>query len=1468
MQRIILVLFLIFYSVVINAQSKVWFEGVNSINPLSHNSATYIHQDKLGFLWIGTFNGLNKYDGYSFKAYKFNLLDDQASSTNRIISIDEDKTGKLWIKTYDGNYQYFNPATEKFVNIRQKTESNNHLSFTNLYESNDSVICLTTRERGVFFIRHGKNEDELNIFQLGEDDQASNNVNFILQDEKKYFWIGTSNGLKRIHTDEIGKEQPTILEYFKIEKKVDKEDNTFFNAAILGKRIWFGSKKEGLIWFDLKNQNFGKISDYEGFSSDMNLDITAFEVQGENLWIGTSDTKVLLYNKESDSFKEFEMNTNKSGVSIAWIYCDRFNQVWLTTNKTGVTRLNPVTGRFTYYNLSQNLEYHLDDERIRIFEDSKNELWIGGLDIGLQQYNRKRDEFLIYQNDPGDPFSIQSNVVEYIMEDRERNLWIGTNWFGSGLNRMIKCDPAFHHVVPVPKTTIKPQNVVRSIFVDSNGYIWIGNKNGQIYIYNQQLKLHHIIQKNTSSKFTGYNAYYITEDKGGHIWVCTKGAGMFISDQSVKSNSFRYNNITFSTILSSSENENSLNNDNVYDIEFDELNRVWVATYGGGLNLIETGENGEKKFRNFTSENSNLTSNKLRDLVIDRNGRLWLASTFGLNYIDIYENNNFEIHNVIATPKKTTGLSYNDIIMIMEDSKSQLWLATAGGGVDVILNPGDDVFKFKNFSEKDGLKTDFIVSLLEDVYGFIWMGTSSGLTRYNPLNKDIDNFDKKNGLPEIFFSERTSYSSSKGKILFGTINGFYEISPDKITYEDIKPSINLTSFQLNNIEISPADPESPLNKTISYCNAVTLKSNQSNFSIGFSMLSYKSPESNYYAYLLEGFDEDWNYIGTEHKATFTNVPPGEYVFHVKGLDSDLSEYGTERMLEITILPPFWRTKIAILIYVVLLFLIMFFSYKLAIRFVKLKNNLKVEKRVGESKLRFFTNISHEIRTPLTLILNPVDNLISEKNLHPDIRYQLTVVHRNTKRLLRMVNQLLDFRKAQNEKVTLRIQEIDLIPFIHQVFESFESQAKQKNIDFKLIYDENDENLSVWGDIQKLDIVIFNLLSNAFKFTPRNGKISVVLNRESNPVDSIIIHVADTGVGIEKEKLDLIFNRFFVSHTDKNEFQGTGIGLSLCQEYIKLHQGQIRVKSIPNQGTDFTVTLLTGNSHFPEDVIVKQREAYSYTPKIEEAAEYIPLQDDFDVEENEVDLKPHILIVEDDTEMCVYLQHIFEKEYKVTTAKDGQDGLEKATQQQPDLIVTDVMMPRMNGIQLTEMLKKDFSTSHIPIIMLSSKSSVESQVEGLKIGAEAYVPKPFNLELLKSYIQSFITQRKKVKDMLGDKVELKPDEIQVTSRDKEFIEKVLHLINENLSNTDFNVEKLVDKMHISRTLFYTKVKGITGYQPVELIRRIRLKTAAKYIEAGEHTISEIAYMVGYNDTRYFSTSFKKQFGVTPSQYNVE
>ena len=776
-------------------------------------------------------------------------------------------------------------------------------------------------------------------------------------------------------------------------------------------------------------------------------------------------------------------------------------------------------------------------------------------------------------------------------------------------------------------------------------------------------------------------------------------------------------------------------------------------------------------------------------------------------------------------------------------------------GINLIKQKNDSII-IDHYTSQEGLKNNVAFSIVPDNFGDIWIGTENGLSRFLTKQGKFENIDDNNGLPVTQFSERTALLDSKNRLIFGTVDGFYIIMPDKVKNKPNEYPIRFTGFQLFNKDVVPGIKGSPLKKSISYTKEIVLKHNQSVFTIEFSALSYKSTQFNKFAFRLEGFDKDWNYVGIENKAAYRNIPSGEYTFKVRSTTGIKLNEKNEAKLKINILPPFWLSYKAFIIYIIIMFILAYTTIKIVLRFSRLKNNIKIERQVAESKLRFFTNISHEIRTPLTLIIGPLESIFNKREIDTEIKQQLNVIQRNSKRLLRMVNQLLDFRKVQNEKMELKVSKINIYKLIEQVYINFEMLARQKNIEYTLSC--NNKLLNIYGDPYQLDAVFFNLLSNAFKFTADYKSIGVNII-DYPEADYIEIIISDTGIGIDPEKLPFIFDRFFVSHTQTNEkYYGSGIGLSLSQEYVKLHKGEISAESEPGKGTSFTVKLIKGKEQFSGDEIKENEIVNTSIDNID-----LVFENKTENETEKDDQLSTVLIVEDDPDMILHISGILSKHFNVLQANNGLEGIHKASKELPDLILSDIMMPEMTGYELSKKLKENFNSCHIPLIFITAKTETEDQIEGFDSGAEAYISKPFNQEILISQIKSILQQRKVLIGKYENTVELKPDEIKVTSKDKIFIEKVLNQIEEHLEEPGFNVEKLVDELNISRTLFYKKITSITGYKPVELVRLIRLKRSYQLLETGEYNISEVAYMVGFNDIRYFSTCFKKEFGKSPS-----
>lgn len=1442
------------------------FEQVQAENALPQNMVLSIHQDNLGFLWLGTINGLYQYDGYQFKDYSFN---DKYSI--RINAITEDGYGNLWLSTYDGRMLQFNPETESYLSFPGESEDMLTSNITSIYETRDGLICLASNGGGVYFIsKNGDDAQQINhVTGTTENDTLfyQTDIKTIVEDAGGNIWLGTNAALFKIVHDEMFKTEPYI-EQVRPVGYPDAGGMHVNHLLVQDEYLWIGTQNMGIFRYNTELNTFESPEELGVNTSDSYSAIKGLVARGNYIWAGNAHGTLIQYDKRSLKFKHYKLNETFSGKNIEFIKIDFKQQLWIKTEAFGITRFDPYSGTFKHYQLTPaELQNLTDVERVAFLEDSRNDLWLGVHSVGVLYYDRAKDEFITYSYNQNNPASLSSNIVECLYEDREGTVWVGTNTFGKGLNRIIKMDPGFSYHTPVQYQSDKALNYTRSMLYDSKGFLWVGTKGGIVYVYDNNMNIVHEVTRTLTSNYSGHNVYAINEDPRGHIWLASKGGGVFKSKKTVDEIHRNYGQLTFERFHVASEPVQSrLNNNNAYDIEFDAFNRVWIATYGGGLNMLDFSysTSGESYF--FNTENSKLTDNKVRDLLIDNN-RLWIGTTFGLNFIDLSAKSIADdgFGNITADREQHGGLSNNDIVMITKNTRGELWLATIGGGVSVLEAPYKDISLIHNYDVSNGLCADISYSITEDHKGNMWIGTEDGISRYNQHTDEIENFNKNIGLPITFFSENSCAISPQGDVLFGTVNGFYRFSSDLEPERSGLSKVYFTSLQVNGKEISPEN-SSLLKKSIKYAREVKLSHEQYNLAFEFALTSFKSPQSNQFYYKLEGFDDDWNFSGSDRKVNYTNLPPGKYQMHVKSAQVQPGLDPAETSLQIIISPSFWVSYKAFLLYAIILIIILLITFSLIQRINRLKNSLEVEQKVAESKLHFFANISHQLKTPLTLIISPIEKLVTTGKLEFEVKRELEVMLNNAMRLLRMINQLLEFRKVMNDNISLNVQEIKLAPFLQQVMKSFQDSAKRKKIQTRVEYDS--ETIAVWADYQKMDIVIFNLLSNAIKFTPDNGSITIKLKDNEPQKGDVSIEVIDTGMGIDKNRIPRLFNPVHISgEINAESLKGVGVGLSLSQAYVKLHQGNISVKSQKGSGTTFTIKLKKGKDHFSSDELNTEKAKFKLQapPSLSE----LNIQDvEVSTSAETSEKTSDILLVENDADLANYIKSVLDDKYNVHIVHDGEAGLNKAREINPDLIVSDLLMPRMNGVEMTAHLKNDFETSHIPVLILSSKTETEELVKGLSHGAEGYISKPFNVKVLLSYISSILKQRSNLKSRFDNIVELKPDEIRVQDKDKLFIEQVIKYIEDNISDSDFNVEKLAGMMNISRTLFYKKIKSISGQQPIELIRTIRFKKAAMLLKAGDYNVTEVAYMLGYNDIRYFSTTFKKYYGKSPSIYQKE
>lgn len=1432
------------------------FVHMGSEEGLSQNTAFSILFDSKGFMWIGTMNGLNRYDGYEFKIYRSNSGNPESFTNNRVVRLWEDLRGFIWLETYDGYYHFFNPETEIFTSL-PKYEGNvvQNITMHSFLQYSDDIILVGSSVAGLFILIYDQPNNTYHIQQFTEEQSGSvysNVIEFIHSDNDGNVWIGSSKGLNRISARDLSRKNIKILGF--------SGEGCFNSVCETKSQIWFGTENNGIKIYSKSSGAVYEIStsNTPGLVSD---NITQLYTPRNSQKVLTCFDNKGIALTDTAGTRWMPIPFHSRDVNL--IYEDRSGQIWLTSSDFGVTRLNPVTLQAKYYVLTPDEIKPLTDlERPQFYEDRNNNLWIGLHGAGLALYNRGSDSFEFFRNDPGNPNTLSSNFIHCITEDKAGQLWLGTGQVLGGIEKVIVRNDALEHYLPVEKPVDILDNVARAVMEDRNQNLWVATKAGRIHIYDSTLKMVETFiylpgLKEQSNRNTTYSLFC---DSKGYVWIGSKGHGLSVSTSPIPKKITEYGKMQFKRFEYKEDDPESLSNNNIYSICEDNQNNIWVGTYGNGITIISNPHDKKPDFKRINQDNSNLSSNLIRHLVTDRSGNLWAATTFGLNLLPYknIETGTYDFRLFLRNPSDNESITYNDIIHISEDSKGRLWFGTFGGGVDM-LEPGDiENPSFKHFTFDTDPGMAIIFGIVEDKKGNIWLSTESGLISLDPDSGNAEILNTMSGLGFNSFSENTCIARKDGSLVFGGNAGFEVIMPEKLRPEKPDMRVELTKLMLFNKEVPVNQKGSPLNKSISFLDELSLTYNQSSFSIDFSALNFIDPENIQYSYRLDNFEDTWNNIGSQHRATYTNLPPGNYVFRVKSIKPGVNASSSERILKIRIYPPWWKTRLAYFIYILLTLSIAVIIYKAITRINRYKNELAIEKKVNDLKLQFFTNISHEIRTPLTLIIGPLEDLLADKDIPSEKRLQMEIMLKNAKRMNHLVTQLLDFRKVQSNKMVLKIKELDIVKFTRDIYDTFLPLARHKGILFNFRSDF--ESFNLYGDPNKLDTIIYNIISNAIKFTPTGKKVLVSIENPAKG-EFIDIAVADEGPGIPQKNLADIFTRYTI--LSNKELAGTGIGLSLSYELARLHSGDILVSSTVGRGSTFRIRLLKGKDHF-----IGNLDQEFETLPIVEPAEMDPLQaDELQYRESHFKLtdpadKNVMLIVEDNHEILNYISQSLKSYYVCIGAKDGKEGLHLAKTMNPDIIITDIRMPEMDGLAMTRELKEDFNTSHIPVIMLTSKTDLKDQIEGIECGAEAYIVKPFSMEYLKTVAGNLLNQRNKlIAHYIYNRIN-GSEELKVCTRDQEFLEKAVSFIRENYS-ADFSIDKLAVVCSVSRTVLYNKIKGLTGSSPIEFVRKIKLNIAVQLLDSG-YNVSEAAYKTGFSDVKYFSRLFKAQFGYSPSK----
>lgn len=1458
-------LFLLVFLLPVGAREEVTIEHYSVESGLSQNTVMAIMQDRKGFMWFGTWDGLNKFDGYEFTIYKSRPGDMSNIATNRIDLIHEDKLGFIWIQTYDGKFHRFNPKTEQFFSLKQSTNrfSYNVERSKRFFESSTGEIWIATDDFGAVRAITDPLTDEISIIEystFSEQKLISNRINFILEDKEKNIWLGTDKGLQSINT------RTNQLRTLQPNEQITS--NAFHSGLETETKLIFGDDNGNAWLFDKAENKFDRL---QLKNASTVTDIKA--INSENILFSTLQGGFFVYNLRKKQLRNFsksnhpQIRTNRfqsvmvDSYQIAWLESDLDGVFRYRLSDNSVRHFQPVTDAVSRVSVLPNFF---------IVEDINKKLWINPQGGGFSLYNREKDELEYFYNNPFDPKHSLSNVIHSAYADRFGNLWMCT--YNKGLEKLSFYTPKFDLIPVNPALNTITSNEIRATYQLTNGNIIMASKDGSIRFFNKDLKELGLL--NSSGKLAPYSdlsdlGYCIMEDSRKRIWIGTKGMGVI---QLTASNNdplkpeydfqrYQYNRL----------DNNSLSNDNIYSIIEDNEGRILIGTFGGGLNVADD-SNGQMRFISYRNKLSSYpiqNCSKIRHLLLDKENTLWVATTNGLLQINDFMTPKMKEHYIQKIPNDKNSLSNNDVHYLHQTKDGELWIGTFGGGLISLRKKAREkqLAEFNIFTTREGLYNDIVLSIQEDQKGNLWFSSENSISRYDRKNKMFQNYEIFHGLNDAHFSEAASLQTNKGEMIFGSNKGFCYFYPEDIQQNIKAPPIVFTRFQLFNQDVRIDEKNSPLKLSIGYSSELTMNHKQTVFSIEYAALDFSDVENIKYAFMLENFENEWNYVQKQRKATYTNLPKGTYYFKVKSTNAEGVWTENEKSIKIHILPSFWETGTAYLIYILFFLSILYAVYYITKRFAQLKHDVDVEHKVSDIKLRFFTNISHELRTPLTLITGPIENILKYEAVNENVKDQLSVVQRNANRMLRMINQILDFRKIQHKKLRLQIQAIRIDKLVAEICSNFSKEAQDKNIRFN--FDDKAPQSILWVDRDKVDMIIYNLLSNAFKFTPEGKSIEVKLLRKD---DSIQIQVIDEGVGIPKEKRSFLFERF----TSANEIKsisgnrGSGIGLNLVKELVDLHKGSIEVESEPGAGTNFTVSFLKGKEHFGNDVdFIIAEDIKSGITEEYEAELLNRLEDLSDCRDESSSVRkelPLVLVVEDNEEMRSFLEKILSKFFRVITAVDGLEGLKMALELIPDIVVTDLMMPQLDGLELTERLKKHQDTSHIPVVLLTAKSAVESRLEAMKQGADDYITKPFSPVLLEARIENILAQRKRLQDAYRHKLMgLDPKPVDLPSQDDLFIAKLLEYMDKNIENCDLTVDQMVSDMAMGRTVFFNKLKNLTGLAPIEFIRELRIKRAAQLLKTGDFNVSQVTYMVGMSDSRYFSKCFKKVYGMTPSEY---
>jgi len=1338
------------------ASRRIRFEQFPNDLNLSQSSINCVLQDHNGILWIGTWSGLIRYNGYATTVYHAESEPGKLKS-NQISALYEDSNNNLWVGTIRGGLYLYRQDQKHFVQFTASDKAN-------------SLI--------------------------------NNNVRSIQEDKNGNLWVGTEDGLS------VLSKKDSVFHNFKFSAgSVHGLPDNYISDLFLSAsgKLWVGTGK-GLC--ELLPETTLDKSTFRAYSYDDDpkgvayqnwvIQINEFQYQGTStIWFATSKGLKRLHNGSVENFLP-EAGAPSKNVFLTILPGQSDKPYLLVGSDDGLFFFDPINGIFKRSLSNEDPELNLSNNSITaLYLDRGGVLWVG-TKKGLNKFDTYLNDF---NGIAISTFDRTGSVITGIQPCTDGGYWISTS--GGALFQYRNGKFERFKFAKGEKEEFVPN--IQTMLRDSRGRIWIGTAGSGVFCFQDATLRGGVIREFlhfhdlATQKISDNYVMSFAEDKNGNIWIGTWGYGL--------------NKI-------SPENESEwidvdLNGKPIVVMLVDHLGILWIGTRGNGLfsmDRSDTTKNSLKHFQNGNQQQS-LTDHFINSLYEDKNGKLWIGTENGLKI--------FERHSATFGHLPVAGIDNN-----------------------------------------------IVVSFLQDAEGRFWIANWDGLHVVDPkLPDEVKHYDRHDEIMGGFFHNNVCLKDFSDNLLFGGSEGFNLINSSKLIQSPATPAVYIEKFSIAHQEIEPGleyNDEMILPKPINEVGKVVLEHSQNSISFDFAALDFAAADKMRYAYLLEGFDEEWNFTPSSRRfATYANLNPGSYIFKVKASNIDGRWSETISSVHIEILNPWWNTIWAKAFYVIAIAAILYLLGKFLLFRANLLHDLKLERiqrenmeKLNQAKLQFFTNISHEFRTPLTLIIGPLQSMLSELSDGSKQYNQVRLVNENAQRLLRLINQLLDFRKVETENMKLSISEGNIVHLIHEIAQSFEPMAEDCKVSLSV---EASHNISLWFDRDKCEKIFFNLISNAFKHTHEGGKIVIAIEELEQHVT---ISVWDNGLGIKKVHLENIFQSFFSFDEDRSH-ASTGIGLALVKGLIELHRGSIRVDSEENSFSKFSITFKKGKAHFQDDELAEVLKL----SKLQHEQPTAGLESFEQAEVSDGAKQTKLLVVDDNDEMRAYIGSIFDHSFHIIGAADGDEGLVLAKELIPDVIIADVMMPKLNGIDMCKDLKRDLKTSHIPVVMLTARGSIDFKLEGLESGADEYVTKPFNPKVLQLKVKNLINRRNALHAYFKGQgiLNLEPKRVTLSSADDQFIKTALELVELNMSNTSYTVEEMSRDVGMSHTQLYRKIKALTGQTINDFIRAIRLKRAAQLLEQHQLTVSQITYKVGFTDLQHFRECFKKMYGLTPSQY---